>query len=630
MKCLRKGMNSEARPEVVTKLGPMLGRARKTQSGNNFSSFTKIPFASPPVGPLRFGLPVPAPPWSGVLDASKPCPKPTQNNYVTGLLEGQEDCLYLNVYRPDPADGKEEEERLLPVMFWVYGGGFIMGDATEENYLPGPLLDTGQVIIVTANYRVGPLGFMCLEDDVMPGNLALWDQQQALLWVKENITDFGGDPNNVTVFGNSAGSFCIYCLYVSPQCAGLFHRAITQSGPLISNSSPMQVMGKGPSLYARTYAVSLGCDNGDSSEEILEKLRALPVGKLQSSFNIAGSWADMVPSPWKPLVDSEWSSNPFLMKNPRDALLEGEFNKVPLLSGVCSEEGIMMVSHIIREPERWDLVAQDDWWKHLAEIAFHIHPEDATEEDKAMMVDICKEYGVFCKDITGHEITELLPGDSKKKVRKDVLMKLVDLFTDAYFKMGTLDTLQLVADQGVPAFQYRFAYDGEWKFADLLTMSASKLAVKFVVDSVTGRIGKIVHGPGLPGVCHAEELHFLFSPTLWGMRNTLPSDKDKAVSRRMVAHWVNFSQYGDPSIPGEQWRKLLPGETDYMEINENFSLRRWDDAEMKRFVMWKEIFKKREKAQVKQTPIEVKLKPKPAINISGKYSDQYKNWMNLA
>ena len=128
---------------------------------------------------------------------------------LSGLLEGQEDCLYINVYKPEPLNdldpGSEDMWDNLPVMFWVYGGGFIMGDATEENYLPGPLLDTKDVIIVTGNYRVGPLGFMCLEDDVMPGNLALWDQRLMLIWVQENIKSFGGDPNNVTVFGNSAG-----------------------------------------------------------------------------------------------------------------------------------------------------------------------------------------------------------------------------------------------------------------------------------------------------------------------------------------------------------------------------------------------------------------------------------------
>jgi len=494
-------------------------------------------------------------------------------------------------------------------MFWVYGGGFIMGDASEENYLPGPLLDTGEVIVVTANYRVGPLGFMCLEDDVMPGNLALWDQQLALRWVQENILYFGGDPSKVTVFSNSAGSFCAYCLYVSPQCEGLFHRIIAQSGPLISNSSPMQVMGKQPRLYGRAYAESLGCSKSDTSQQILAKLRALPVGKLQSSFNVAGSWADMVPSPWKPLVDT-WSSNPFLPKNPRDAIIDGEFNKVPVLSGVTSEEGIMMVSHICREPERWALLSEEHtWWKHLAEIAFHIHPEDASEEDRELVVGLCREYGVLTDDMDEQVLIE---PNSTKQQKKALLKKLVTLFGDGYFKMGTLDALQLISTHGVPSFQYRFAYDGEWKFADLLTMNARKLAVKFVVDSITGRV---MHGSQIPGVCHAEELHFLFSPTLWGMRNTLPSDKDKEVSMRVVAHWVNFTKWADPSIPGEPWTRVMPGQTDYMEIGERDRMRKFEEIEEQRFVMWKAIFKERENAKVKTTPLVIKLKPKPIVNL---------------
>ena len=335
MQCIKSLNSPDGRPEVAVAAGVMLGRYRRTQApgSTRFSSFTRIPYAKPPTGSLRFALPEPPEPWDGVLDASKPCPKPIQNNYVTGLLEGQEDCLYINVYKPEPELEEhcdtDPAEAKLPVMFWVYGGGFIMGDATEENYLPGPLLDTREVIIVTGNYRVGPLGFMCLEDDVMPGNLALWDQRQMLVWVRDNIAQFGGDPGNVTVFGNSAGSFCSLCLYVSPRCEGLFHRVIAQSGPLISNSAPMQVMGKRAALYARTYAESLGCGAGDSSEQLVEKLRQLPVAKLQSSFNIAGSWADMVPSPWKPLVDT-WASRPFLPVAPRAALLAGSFNRVPM------------------------------------------------------------------------------------------------------------------------------------------------------------------------------------------------------------------------------------------------------------------------------------------------------------
>ena len=158
----------------------------------------------------------------------------------------------------------------------------------------------------------------------------------------------------------------------------------------------------------------------------------------------------------------------------------------------------------------------------------------------------------FSNGIEASEEQTLIAPNSTKQQRKRVLLKLVDMFGDGYFKMGTLDTLQLLSTHQVPAFQYRFCYDGKWKFADLLTMSASKLAVKFMVDSVTGRV---FHGPSVPGVCHAEELHYLFSPTLWGMRNTLPNENDKEVSKRMVAHWVNFTKWGDPSIAGEPWTR---------------------------------------------------------------------------
>ena len=136
----------------------------------------------------------------------------------------------------------------------------------------------------------------------------------------------------------------------------------------------------------------------------------------------------------------------------RDALIDGEFNKVPLLTGVCSEEGIMMVSHLIREPERWNLLYKDDWWKHLLEIAFHIHQEDATLEDKAILVDIMKAYDIFPST---SPTTDLITGNSPKASKKVLLGKLVDLFSDAYFKVGTLDTAQIVAEGEVPVYQYR-------------------------------------------------------------------------------------------------------------------------------------------------------------------------------
>ena len=111
-----------------------------------------------------------------------------------------------------------------------------------------------------------------------------------------------------------------------------------------------------------------------------------------------------------------------------------------------------MVSHLIREPERWNLISQEDWWKHILEIAFHIHPEDATEDDRTLVVELCMAYNIFCQsDCTD----QLIASNSLKAEKKELLVKLVDLFSDAYFKMGTLDIVQLVAENDIPVFQYR-------------------------------------------------------------------------------------------------------------------------------------------------------------------------------
>jgi len=487
-------------------------------------------------------------------------------------------------------------------MFWLYGGGFIMGDASEENYLPGPLLDTKKVIIVSANYRVGPLGFLCMEDNILPGNLALWDQRAALIWVKNNISKFGGDPNNVTVFGESAGSFCLMCLYVSPLCRGLFHRAIAQSGPLISNCSALQSLGKNSQLYARSYAEKLGCERYDTSEEILHKLRALPGSKLQKQFEFAGDWAPMCPSPWKPVIDT-WADTPILPKDPRLALLEGDVEFVPLMTGTCRDEGILNVSHILKEPLRWNLFSGSSWWKYLSMVVFHAHVEDLDEEDRQIMLKIAQEYDV------------LVPGGNKlisqsncKEERRDRAVKLIKLFTDAYFKSGTLELCQILAKKNIPVFQYRFVYDGgQWKFGDLLTMSAEKLAFKFIIHSASrGRIN--LHGPHWEGVCHADELHYLFHSTLWGKDRTLSSQRDKDISVRMSTHWVNFATKGDPSI-NTSWDTLKEGGTNYLEIDLQERMKEFTKDEIDKFDLWMEVFRKRRSRKVPSTPIQLANDP---------------------
>jgi len=202
-------------------------------------SYKGVPFAAPPVGELRWRPPQPAAPWKGVRQAAEfgaacmqgrfgPPPAPGASAAAGGPSE---DCLYLNVWRPANAAPAAK----LPVMVWIYGGGFTGGSSSSPNTSGTQFAKQG-VILVAANYRVGRFGFFAFpalsreRPDELKGNYAYMDQIAALQWVKRNIAAFGGDPNNVTIFGFSAGGVSVHSLIASPMARGLFHKAIAESG----------------------------------------------------------------------------------------------------------------------------------------------------------------------------------------------------------------------------------------------------------------------------------------------------------------------------------------------------------------------------------------------------------------
>jgi para-nitrobenzyl esterase len=196
--------------------------------------YAGIRYARPPVGDLRFRAPQPAGPWSGVYEAvtfgpSAPQPPPMPGSFVTeGELRTDEDCLFLNVYTPK-ADGSRR-----PVMVWIHGGAYTMGSG--DIYDGSTLARAGDVVVVTLNYRLGVLGWLALDhlDSSLAGsgNNGIRDQILALRWVRDNIRSFGGDPDNVTIFGESAGGGSIGALLGAPEADGLYHKAIIQSGPV--------------------------------------------------------------------------------------------------------------------------------------------------------------------------------------------------------------------------------------------------------------------------------------------------------------------------------------------------------------------------------------------------------------
>ncbi|ROT66436.1 JHE-like carboxylesterase 1 [Penaeus vannamei] len=310
--------------------GVIEGARSEIAEGRFVYSFLTIPFAEPPVGDLRFKNPVPAAPWSGVRNGSLPTPMcPQLFTLVEAKLQGQEDCLFLNVHTPRP------HEADLPVMVWIHGGGFTIGNSAF--YGPAPLL-TKDVVLVVIQYRLSTLGFLTTGDDEIPGNLGLKDQTMALRWVQDNIRAFGGDPGKVTIFGESAGAASTHFHVLSPMSAGLFQRAIMQSGTALD---PWAVR-EDHSDVATRFGEMFNCSGSSplTSSELVACLREVPAADLIEAPNKFKVFVDF-PSVMAPSVDGE-----FLPDHPARLLRDGRYNKVDVITGTTQHEGQSIVGEL--------------------------------------------------------------------------------------------------------------------------------------------------------------------------------------------------------------------------------------------------------------------------------------------
>eukprot|EP00095_Tigriopus_kingsejongensis_P005960 maker-scaffold2255_size18018-snap-gene-0.9 protein:Tk05960 transcript:maker-scaffold2255_size18018-snap-gene-0.9-mRNA-1 annotation:"esterase fe4" len=217
-------------PVIDAPCGKIAGSKLESRDGRLIFAYTGIPYAKPPIGELRFSKPQPlSQAFEDVFMATRP-PKPCITPFTMGPIQshrGSEDCLKLSVYIPHTITARKK----LPVMFWIHGGGFVSGDITDFVYGSQFLLDR-DVILVKVAYRLGPLGYLNLGHEMIPGNQGMWDQRLGMRWVQENIAAFGGDPTKVTIFGESAGSMAVMYHLTSPSSVGLFSAAIAQSGSI--------------------------------------------------------------------------------------------------------------------------------------------------------------------------------------------------------------------------------------------------------------------------------------------------------------------------------------------------------------------------------------------------------------
>ncbi len=324
---------------VSTRFGPLKGRCSKVA---DVCVWRDITYAAPPVGELRFKPPVDPEPWEEVYWARKygpPCCQKVSrlelNPFKTGLFVGYEECLTLNVWRPRKQDK-------FPVMVWIHGGTLLTGSGSLPTYRGDWLADKHNVVLVTINYRLGPLGFLSHRDlaaedpNGSSGNYGLLDQIKALEWVKNNIAAFGGDPENVTIFGESAGGRSVCALLASPLAKGLFHRAIMESGGCDNIVTLEEGFDYGDKLVK-----DLDCEEGEEIECLREK-------SAQAIFREI---------PW----DETGETSPFkfhldgyaLTDQPMDAFKKGTYNRVPFLAGSNRDE-LRLMRYFSWRSRRWN------------------------------------------------------------------------------------------------------------------------------------------------------------------------------------------------------------------------------------------------------------------------------------
>jgi para-nitrobenzyl esterase len=424
--CGGGGTSATREPGVIS---TRAGEVRGARTSTGWTYFG-LPYAAPPVGAARWRPPGPAPAWSGVRDATtkgRPCPQGLPGDESIGAT-ADENCLSLNLYVPDPpassgsgraratgasaAQGGSAATAPRPVMVFVHGGGFVGGTSTQ--YDGSTLASQGNVIVVTVNYRLGALGYLSTPElAAEPGNdagtYALQDITAALRWLRSNVTAFGGDPDNVTLFGQSAGSANICSLLASPPAAGLFQRAIMESGPCTwPTATPAAA-----AVSAGTLAAKAGCAG---QPDVVACLRRVPAGILVA---LAGAQPNILQDfPWPPVT-----GGPTLPTSVATAAAEGTVDKVPVILGTVDGEGRAFTTA---------------WTSTRGALTV-----------PAYVGVIQSTFGVFANAI----LATYPPGSAPPT---ELLARVI---TDKEFACPTYDSAVMFARAGLPVYLYEFSLD---------------------------------------------------------------------------------------------------------------------------------------------------------------------------
>ncbi|XP_066267429.1 pyrethroid hydrolase Ces2e-like [Branchiostoma lanceolatum] len=485
-------------------------------------TYYAIPYAAPPVGELRLRPPEPAFPWGGVRDGTKLgpfCPQDMalfESSDIPIKLEHEdlsEDCLTINVYSPTLA-----EDAVLPVLLYVHGGGLMAGMGSHHGF--EGLAAHQDVVVVTFNYRLGMLGFLSTGDAHAPGNYGLLDQVQAMVWVRDNIRSFGGDPNKVTLFGESAGGVSISYHYLSPMSKGLFHRGICQSG--IWQTMPFQT---DPLPVAKSLADELECTT-KTTEAMMACLRTKTFEEIIAKSNVLLERLQV--EPFVPTMDGK-----YMKAHPMDLFERGDISKADYIVGVNNHEFGWMLGLAVAGENYGSGMSQEDYSAFVQMVAYGKHQGPNLEK-----------------------ITEAILAEYRDADKPDDPMAIQNQFTQMFGDSMFVAPAVLAAEKHSAAGARVFLYENQY------------------------RPSVFPHRPEWAGSDHFDDM-LMVSGLPFMEPYDLPepvsyTEADKTVSREMMAYWANFARTGDPadstggpadspSLPA--WPEYTPHNPVYMKLD---------------------------------------------------------------